>query len=297
MFSIILVIIIIGGLLVTGGVALRHFPEVAQLDVEHLPVEKEQRKKRELITKRLEAEGVWLRDRSRVWLKPIGILWVNLQGRFRRYVRRIEKLWHHEKTLRAKQQPELAPVASADLAAQLKRATEALARGEWEGAELSCIAAIKLDQTNAEAYRALAQSYTARELWEEAKQTYLFLTKLAPDDDKVYAALGEIAEAEGNTQEAIEHYQEAVVLNDALSPRFYHLAELLLKVNQPAVAREAIISALGLEPKNPKFLDLLLETAILMSDKEEAEEVYAELRLVNPDNNKLAEFKERINKL
>lgn len=297
MLSTILLIIVIGGLSVTGWVAARHFPEVAQLDVEHLPIEKEQRKKRELITKRLEAEGEWLRERSRTWLKPIGIFWENIQAQFRRYVRRIEKLWHHEKTLRAKQQPESTPIAVADLVAQLKRATEALGRGEWEAAELACIAAIKLDQTNAEAYRGLAQSYAERELWEEAKQTYLFLTKLAPEDDKVYAALGEIAEAEGNTQEAIEYYQEAVVLNDALSPRFYHLAELLLKVGQPEVAKEAIVSALGLEPKNPKFLDLLLETAILMSDKEEAERVYAEFRLVNPENNKLAEFKERIGRL
>ena len=82
-----------------------------------------------------------------------------------------------------------------------------------------------------------------------------------------------------------------------MSPRFYRLAELLLQVKEPQTAREAILSAVALEPKNPKYLDLLIETAILAGDKNLALESFQELRLVNPDNQKLIQFKERIEKL
>lgn len=292
-----LLFIIVAGLVVAGVVVVRHFPAVAQLDLEHLPTEQEQRKKKEILTKRLEAEGARLRERAKVWLKPLGVIWQKNQQRFRRYFRRIEKLWHHEKTLLSKRQGTAGDFAPEDLQAQIKRGEEALSRGEHEIAEAAFISAITLNKKSEEAYRGLAQTYVARELWEEAKQTYLFLAKLAKDDDKVYAALGEIAEHQNDVQKAIEYYQQAVVLNDSFSPRFYHLAELLLKVKQPQVAKEAIVSALALEPKNPKYLDLLTETAILCNDKQAAETAYQELRLANPENQKLVEFKERISSL
>ena len=109
--------------------------------------------------------------------------------------------------------------------------------------------------------------------------------------------LAEIAESQGDLEEAIEYYQQAVVINDSLSPRFVHLAELLLRVGQPLVAREAIEAAVELEPQNPKYLDLLTETAILCQDKTLALKVYSTLCLVNPENKKLPDLKQRIDLL
>ena len=97
--------------------------------------------------------------------------------------------------------------------------------------------------------------------------------------------------------EAISYYQQAALLGDTLAPRFFHLAELLLKVAQPETAKEAICSACELEPKNPRYLDLLIETAIICDDKLLAEKTWEDLRIVNPDNNKLSDFKERIDNL
>ena len=109
--------------------------------------------------------------------------------------------------------------------------------------------------------------------------------------------LADMAEKKGDLDKAIDFYQQAVVLNDSLSPRFYHLAELLLRVKEPQVAKEAILQAVELEPKNPKYLDLLIEIVILCGDKDLAAEAYNELRLVNPDNQKLADFQDRISRM
>ena len=109
--------------------------------------------------------------------------------------------------------------------------------------------------------------------------------------------LAEIAESQGDLEEAIGYYQQAVLVNDSFSPRFYHLAELLVKVGQPQVAVESILQAVELEPQNPKYLDLLIEIAIICGNKDLALKGYGELRLVNPENQKLHSFKDRIYKI
>ena len=73
------------------------------------------------------------------------------------------------------------------------------------------------------------------------------------------------------------------------------MVDLLVKIGQPEAAREAALGAIELEPQNPKYLDLLAEVAILCRDKALAERAYNDLRLVNPENNKLADLRERIN--
>ena len=63
------------------------------------------------------------------------------------------------------------------------------------------------------------------------------------------------------------------------------------------MAKEAALQAVELEPQNPKYLDLLIETAIICGDKATAVRSLEELRLVNPDNQKLDSFRERITKI
>ena len=55
--------------------------------------------------------------------------------------------------------------------------------------------------------------------------------------------------------------------------------------------------AVQLEPGNPKYLDQLLEMSIIAGDSELARETYDRLRLANPDNQKLAEFKQRVEEI
>jgi hypothetical protein len=71
----------------------------------------------------------------------------------------------------------------------------------------------------------------------------------------------------------------------------------LLKVGQADVAKESILQAVELEPQNPKYLDLLIEIAIICGNKDLALKGYGELRLVNPENQKLSSFKDRIYKI
>ncbi len=299
MFDIFPLVIILLCLAAIIFIIVRKFPQLANLDVENLSEEKESRKKREMIEKRIEEKGRMFKKNWARRLKPLRKVWGKIQLQFRIYFGKVERLWHHEQA--AKLKAELKDMSKEDkeqkMANILREADQNLAVNNLEKAEELYISAIKIDAKFAPAYRGLADTYLAKGALEEARQTYRFLLQLDPEDDNTMVKLAEMAESQGDLEEAIKYYEQAVVANDALSPRFYHLAELFLKVKQPETAREAIIQAVELEPKNPIYLDLLLEIAIICGDKALAQKGYEELRIVNPENQKLGDFQERIKKI
>ncbi len=272
---------------------------LSNLDTENLPEEIEQKKKKEIVIKRLEIQGIELGKKIIKSLAPFKGIWFFLQRKFRILVIQIEKLWHHEEAIHKKTtEKELTPIEKEEKIKEIiKEAENFFTVKNYDKAEEFFIAALRLDPKSALVYRGLADTYFVKKAFNEAAETYEFLLGLNKEDDGVLMKLGEIKELQNKLDEAINYYQQAATIGDNVSSRFFHLAELLLRVNQPEVAREAIKEACTLEPKNPKYLDLLIETAIICGDKTFAENSLQELRLVNPENNKLADFKERIDKL
>ncbi|OGH68288.1 MAG: hypothetical protein A3D53_02990 [Candidatus Magasanikbacteria bacterium RIFCSPHIGHO2_02_FULL_45_10] len=281
-------------LAVMAVVIIRKFPQMANVDVDNLPLEKEAKKKKEIMSRRIEAEGTVMLTKAGLLFRPIQKIWGKLQLQFRIYVGKIERLLRREErkgnVLSAEDQ-------ESKLNSLLNDAQMEIATQNFDKAESLFIAAIKIDPRSYEAYKGLADTYLLKNSLEEALETYTFLLQLYPKDDDIMVKIADIAEQKGDIQKAIDYLERAIVINDSLSPRFYHLAELLVKVDQADIAKEAIISAVDLEPKNPKYLDLLIEIGILCGDKDVATKGFAELRLVNPKNQKLQVFSDRIKTL
>jgi len=270
-------------------------PQVSSLDVSELAEERVHRKKREIIMRKVEQQSGDAKRKVISIITPLFKIWGQFQLKFRIYVGNIQDLWQHEQIIKTKDKIDKHPEEKEEKKAELINEGERnLAEGNLEKAENSFISAISLDSKSAAAYRGLGDTYLEKQELEEARQTYLFLTRLESDDDTAWVRLAEIAESQGDLEEAINYYQKAALLNESLSPRFYHMAELLLKVKQADTAKEAIMHATELEPQNPKYLDLLIETAIICGDKDLALDGLDKLRMVNPDNNKLDSFRERI---
>ncbi len=299
LINIIFSIIILVCLAILGFVVYKKLPQLSNLDVETLPQEKFARKKREIVSRRTQDSSRLFGKKLGQKLRPIDRFWRELQLKFRIYVGKIERLMHHEEMQKTKQEHSALTQEerTEKLNTLLRTGEQNLQLHNWEQAEQAFIAAIKLDAKLAGAYRGLGETYLGKGAIDEAKQTLDFVLHLEPDNDAVMVKLAEIYEEQNDTEKAIDYYQRAVVANDSLSPRFAHLADLLLKVNHPEVAREAVIQAVELEPQNPKYLDLMIETAILCQDKKLAEDGYQRLRAVNPENSKLFDFKDRINKI
>lgn len=284
-----------GSFLFIFSIIIRKFPQLSLLDVEHVPDEWQAQKKKELIAARVAEESRKKMDEMSAKLTPVRRLWARLQLQFRIYFGRIQRLWLQEKVkdvtgnrvLRGQER-------EARLNELLQEAYEHVRTEKYDLAEGLFIAAIKMSPNAPEAYRGLGETYLAKGAHAEARETYRFLLKILPEDDTIMVKLGDIAEQQGDIDEAIGYYEQAVVANDAHSARFYHLAELLVRVKQPQVAKEALLPAIELEPRNPKYLDLLAEIAILCGDKPLAERALKELRIANPENQKLETLRVRI---
>lgn len=281
-------------------IIFKKFPQAASLDLKNFNEEKEAQKKQEILHQHLKARSRDLKKKWQEKITPLGKLWRLVQLKFRIYVGKIERLWHYEETMK-KQQEQAVKANSAGKSHKiielLRQADNHLRAGNLEKAEEFYIAVIKQDTKSIPAYRGLGETYLAQNSLDEALQTYIFLNQLVPDDDIWLVKIAEILEKQGKINEAIQYYQQAVVLNDSLSPRFFHLAELLLKIKEPEVAAEAIAQAVELEPKDSKYLDLSIEIAIICHNKALAQKIYEDLRLLNSENQKLEYFKERISKM
>lgn len=279
-------------------IVIRKIPRLSNLNTDELDVEKEQQKKKEIIMRKVEKKKDEVKGKLGVILVPLAKSWGQFQLKFRIYVGKIQTLLQHEQVVKTKEKTNNNPEEKHSKVNELiKEAEKFFEEENYEKAENSYITAISLENRCVPAYRGLGDTYLMKKDIEEARQTYLFLTRLEPDDDTVWVKLAEIAETQGDLEEAIDYYQKAVLINEALSPRFYHLAELLIRVDQPDVAMESIRQAVELEPQNPKYLDLLIETAIICCDKDKALHAYDKLRMVNPDNHKLDGFRDRIFKI
>ena len=195
----------------------------------------------------------------------------------------IKSLSNEEQVARGRQIKEL-----------LHEAQTALMSGAYDTAEKGFIAVISLDAKNAAAYQGLGDVYFAERQFTEAQQTYRYAIFLDKHNEQALIRLAEIAEAENVFESAVEYYQQAVLLNDNISSRFLKLYELLTKLGQPETALVAIQEALNLEPQNPKYLDNFIEASIIVGNKNLAEDGYQRLRMVNPENQKISTFRERI---
>ncbi|MEK7681188.1 MAG: tetratricopeptide repeat protein [Patescibacteria group bacterium] len=299
MFNIIPLSIIIVAVLAILFIVFKKFPQLSNLDLENLPEEKILQKKREIINKRIEKTGTVLQKKLTRYLSPLRKGWGLFQLKFRIYVGKIQRLLHHEEALKIKLKNKSMSKDEKEfkLAQLIQEAEQQFQLGNFDKAEDGFIAAVKVSPKSASAYRGLGDTYLAKNAIEEARQTYSFLLKLDPEDDSVLVKLAELSESQGDLEEAIQYYQRAILINDSFSTRFYHLAELLLKVEQPEVAKESILQAAELESQNPKYLDLLIEIAIICGDKALALETLNDLRLVNSDNQKLDSFKDRIQRI
>ena len=74
----------------------------------------------------------------------------------------------------------------------------------------------------------------------------------------------------------------------------FMLAEVLRDREKGTAALKEIQAAVALAPRNPKYLDFAADLAIVERSRPLAARFIAQLREANPENQKLAEFEERI---
>lgn len=142
----------------------------------------------------------------------------------------------------------------------LRHGFEAL-RDDPKEAESFFLEAVRIDPKNIAAYEGLLEFYLSGKSFPEAEEIVRFLSKLNPASAGRYC---------------------------------FDLAQALAKAGNTAQARVVANEAIVREPGNPKYLDFLIELAIMGGDARGARQFLKNLRAVNPENAKIDEFERSI---
>lgn len=294
MLSTILLLIIAASLIIISVVLVRKLPAVKTVNPNVSPVIQQMSVKRKLLEQRLERHFKVGTSKLKEWLKPsFNYLVVKLRQGYQALVALEEKYRH--RVLKSSFEDKVVQEQKVDEV--LREAANLVAEEDYPEAEKKYIEALTLDEKNYQAYKGLGQLYLKEKDFEHAKETFEFLLNLNQGDPFIYHSLGDIAAGRGDLKSAEDDYLKSLALDNKEIATYLDLAEIYLHLDEPRKAFEVLSQAAIIEPKNPKILDFLIEVCIILQDKPAARKFFRQLVEANPDNQKLSEFKERIEKL
>lgn len=247
---------------------MRKFSALAVLDVENIPAEKEAKVKEQIVSKRIG------RNAYKFSFKLIKAL------KFVYKKTTIFSKTAYNKLLELKDKYNSETVVlSEDKVSEIKKimaeVDEFKKKEDLEVVEKKLISIIGLDSQNIEAFECLGNLYLEKKNLKEAKEIFLHILKLLKNGtkEKSYNNLNKIASI---------YYNLSVVAK-------------LLEVFDDALIN--IKKAIKIEPKNPRYLDTMLEISIINKDSLSALEAFNVLKEVNPENQKLKELKKQIDQI
>lgn len=294
MFDIILIIIAILSFAFIIWSIVKKFPLLKNVNVDSLPEIRMQRQKEVILKSRM------LRGWLEVWEKVKGLVAPTqdkVNSAFRQYYQKLKSVEKDIK-LRGHKQLSSAVDKSQAIEEMITEAKQLVNSEEYKKAEDVLLDALSIEQHNVDAYKLLAEVYRCRKEFVQAKETLEYLLKITHDGDAgVYSSLAHIAKERGNLKQAEEDYLKSISLAEDNYLYFLSLAEVYLDLEEEAKALEIAQRALVLSSNNPKILDFLINISIIMQDKELAQQYLDRLKEVNPDNNKILSFIERIDNL
>jgi tetratricopeptide (TPR) repeat protein len=249
-------------------IIIRKFPALAILDVTNLPGEKEAKFKEEIMQARVK------RDLSR-WFGIFGRAWLSVTKNLSSFMRsrqsQLKKLKSsYQSNLKLPWLEKQKKINSLLFAAQ-----ESLKKEDQAAAEESLVEVVSLDQKNLPAFYQLGNLYATQKKWPEARQTFDYALRLAKQ-----------------AKAGVDNSEE-----NKASDIYFCLAKIEKEADNLEKALDNMQEAIELEPNSPRYLDLILDLSIMKKDKDLAQSFLDRLASVNPENNKLAEWQDKIDKL
>jgi len=236
----------------------RKIPQLRILNTAALPEEKIRRVKDYILEQRFQRA---MKERFGFLTKLSSKIWTSLGIYGRRLVQKVYSIEQHYRKL----QKTAVPVsADAEIIRKMMEEAENLVdKEEYFEAEKKYIEILSQHPKHVKAYEALGHLYILDRKFEQARETFSFALKLNQKDASIHAALGELETKEGNTEAALNEFKKAAEIR----------------------------------PNSPRYLDFLIEAAIIANNAAEAQRGLNKLKEVNPENQKLGDFEKRINDL
>ena len=258
-FDIIPLIILFTMLTIIGLIVWRHLPYITHIQVEDIPEHQQAAVKQALLESRLRRRLKEVTHWLSQRLPKTNLFWFSsrLSGFW-------EKLKKGEESWRLRLFRRSHPVVQAE---QLEAGLKEVAR------------------------------FIEQESWLEAEKKLLLLIRLAPRRFDSYRLLAQVYEHQKNWRDAAEAFQYAISQEQPVEEDYLYLGELYRQAGDHRRALEMFKKAFELDPRDPKNLDFLCEESILQGNLQLARQVLNILKEVNPENQKIHIFAERLKEL
>ena len=280
MYNIISLVIILVSASIVVYIVAKKFSVLANVDVENIPAEKEALAKERIISHRLKRHFVKFSSRFLRMANTSGHLAKNFFTLLYNKLHQIKEEYTEKNTPSKKEGEESG-------AGGLVREAELLAREDkFEEAEKKLIEAISENSKNIQAFKMLADIYSKLKNFQEARQTFEHILKLQDSGD--ISALYQKAGDKPNGKKEAECERGKIYFELALTEK---------ELGNLEAAAKTLKEALKIEPKNPRYLDTMIDISIILKDKVSALDAYEKLNEINPENGKLEEFKNQIREL
>jgi tetratricopeptide (TPR) repeat protein len=205
---------------------------------------------------------------------------VQLSKNFRKKISRLEhyyeSLYYH--SVKLKKTETIGKVK--DLTEDVK---ELVKNNQMDDAERKCLLAISLDPQNPDLYEMLTHIYWDKKDYDNAIGTISYLIELR----KRLTA----GKNNGTSNDEANH------TTALLAAHYLELGLIYQDAHKSTNAIEAFQNALVLQPNHPRYLGLLLDASIESKNKEASIKNLEALRMVNPENEKIASYQALIDNI
>ncbi|KKU99541.1 MAG: hypothetical protein A2898_04790 [Candidatus Kerfeldbacteria bacterium RIFCSPLOWO2_01_FULL_48_11] len=281
--------VIIASIIAILAIVGRKFPVLASISVGEIPRHKQERVKSALIAgrlyRRLESLNKPLAKAFEFFRSTILVflhkIWANVKDLERRHTLPEHQLSAKEKVNREEHIKEL--LFEADQLAKDESFAEA---------EKKYIETISLDPDNIDAFTRLGKVYVSMNDFQHAKESFNYSLKLRIHQRSVEST-GAPQPVEGEQKAE----QSSASLDRLIADHYIDLGEVYVLTEEPVLAQKCFEEAIHLEPNNPRNLDTLFDFAVSMKNKPLAYEALKKLRVADPDNQKLGELEQQIDKM
>lgn len=292
MLTIIPLVIIIVSIGVVLLIASRHLKKAASLKLEEIPQEREAALKRSILENRLLRKIDQTIKFANQISRPVFKFTATGFSRWMQRIKNLEKAYRFYGGL-----PDSSKKSELRSQQMIEEGDKELARGNFGKAESRYLAAIKVNPEFKEAYVCLGRTYIKTNELDQAKETFDFIIKTWPQEDRAFALLAEVEELKGNLNDAKDSLLHALSINNETVEYHMDLAEVYIRLDEKEKALSSLQKAQNLEPNNPKILDQLFSVSVMLSNKSLAQEVLEKIKVVNPDHGNLAEFEKQVKNL
>ena len=126
-----------------------------------------------------------------------------------------------------------------------------------------------------------------------AEKIFIDIISHNPRSVDAYEKLGNMYLAKGDFDQAHETLQFALRLSPNNASVFVSLAEIELQLEKPKSALVYLQKAVAKRSKNPKYLDLYIDSALKAGSLKDTRHGLQLLKKVNPENQKIADFENK----